>query len=163
VVDGRGVFDLAGAAGGGDVDGYVFKEIGGERVFADDGMGFGEGFETFGIGGGEFEPEEEGVRSFAVDEVAGESVDDLGEGELDGDAVLEGREGDDESAVHKVLLAGHGSAIEAVAFVEALMEVAEVLGAEGDGVALDSVGLDVAAEFDLHVFLLLAPTGDAVK
>jgi hypothetical protein len=129
-----GVGNLDGAAGGSYVDGDVVEDIGRGRAVADYFFGLlEEGAETAGFGGG------------------GEGVDDLGESELDGERVLERRDGDDVAAVEEILLADHGGAVEAVAFVELAVEVTEDGAGEGYGVALDSVGLDVAAEKSLHV------------
>jgi hypothetical protein len=100
---------------------------------------------------------EEGVGSFGVDEVAGEGVDDLGEGELHGEPVFQGRQADDVAAVQKVPLGDHGGAVEGMAFVEPLVEVAKVEVGEGDGVALEAIGLDVTTKIGLHDFLLWVP------
>ena len=109
-----------------------------------------DGLQAAAVGDGELEAEEEGVGAFGVDEVAGEGVDDLGEGEHDRDAVLERREGDDVAALHEALGADHAVAVDGVALVEAAVEVAEVVVGEGDGAALEAVGADVATEIDVH-------------
>jgi hypothetical protein len=51
-------------------------------------------------------------------------------------------------------IADHGGAVESVAFIEAAVEVAEAGVGQGDSVALKAIGLDVAAEIDLHIVLL---------
>jgi hypothetical protein len=69
------------------------------------------------------------------------------------------------AAVEEAFLGDHGGAVELVAVVEALVEVAiEVVG-EGDGAALDSVGFDVAAEAGFHraPFLIKFPGGVSPK
>ena len=147
---GGGVFDFDGAAGWGDVDADGFDDIRSAVAVADDGGGVGDGLQALAVGGGQLEAVEEGVGAFGVDEVAGEGVEDLGDGELDGEAVLHGGEGDDEAALGEAFGADHAEAVEAVALVEAVVEAAEVVVAEGDGVALDAIGLDVAAEVDAH-------------
>jgi hypothetical protein len=147
-----GVGNLDGAAGGSYVDGDVVEDIGRGRAVADYFFGLlEEGAETAGFGGGDLKAVQESVGALGVDKVAGEGVDDLGESELDGERVLERRDGDDVAAVEEILLADHGGAVEAVAFVELAVEVTEDGAGEGYGVALDSVGLDVAAEKSLHV------------
>jgi len=150
VLGGGGVFDFDGAAGWGDVDADGFDDIRSAVAVADDGGGVGDGLQALAVGGGQLEAVEEGVGAFGVDEVAGEGVEDLGDGELDGEAVLHGGEGDDEAALGEAFGADHAEAVEAVALVEAVVEAAEVVVAEGDGVALDAIGLDVAAEVDAH-------------
>jgi hypothetical protein len=146
-----GVFDLAGAAGRGDVDGDGVEEVGCGGVFADDFGGLGDHVEAAGVEGGELQTVEQRVGAFGVDEVAGERVNDLGEGELDGDAILQGREGDDVAVFHKATLGDHGGTVEGVAAVEALVEVTEAGVGQGYGAARDSVGLDMAAELGLHL------------
>jgi hypothetical protein len=140
-----GVVDLAGEAGRGEVDGDGVQHAGGGGAVADNFGGLVDGFEAAGVVGGEAEAVEESVGALDVDEVAGQRVDDLREGKLDGDAVLERREGDDVAALHEALFADHGGAVEGVAVIEAAVEVAEVRVGEGDGAALEAVGFDVAA------------------
>jgi hypothetical protein len=159
VLGGGGVFDFDGAAGWGDVDADGLDDVRGAVAVADDSGGVGDGLQALAVGGGELEAVEEGVGALGVDEVAGEGVEDLGDGELDGEAVLHGGEGEDEAALGEALGAGHAEAVEAVALVEAVVEVAEVVVAEGDGVALDAIGLDVAAEVDAHGVLPGYPLG----
>jgi hypothetical protein len=154
-----GVVELAGEAGRGEVDGDRVEHAGGGGVGVDDGGGLGDDFEPAGVVGGEFEAVEEGVGARDVDEIAGEGIDDLGEGELDGDAVFERREGDDVATLHEAFFADHGGAVEVVTAVEALVEVAEVRVGEGDGAALEAVGLDVAAEVVLHGDAPCTPPG----
>jgi hypothetical protein len=93
---------------------------------------------------------EDGSAVFEVDHVGGDGVDDLGEGDLDGEGVLERAEVEDGSLALEVRPRGHGVGVDTVGAVEALVEVAEGAVFEGDGLALDSVGADVAAERDLH-------------
>ena len=93
--------------------------------FADDGLRFGDGVEVAGIGRGELETVEEGPGVLEVDLVGGERVDDLGDGDLDGDAVLEGAEVEDGAAALEVGPGDDGGAINAVRVVQAPVEVAE--------------------------------------
>ena len=85
-----------------------------------------------------------------VDAVGGDGVDGFGDGDLDGDGVFEGAEVEDGSAALEVGAGDDGVAVDAVGSVEALVEVAEDLVFEGDGLALQAVGADVAADGDLH-------------
>lgn len=83
-----GVREIAGAAGAGDV-GAGGAGFGGEVVDIADGVGgLGLGLEAAGVVGGELESVEEGAGALDVDAVGGEGVDNLGDGELDGFAVL---------------------------------------------------------------------------
>ena len=154
-----GVVDLDGEAGRREVDGDRVQDAGGGGVVADDFGGLGDGLESASVVGGEPEAVEEGVGALDIDEVAGERVDDFGESELDGDAVFKGRKGNDVAPLHEAFLADHGGAVEVVAFVEAFVEVTEELVGEGDGAALEAVGLDVAAEVVLHRVAPVPPRG----
>ncbi len=117
---------------------------------ADDLVGLGERLEALAVGGGETQAVEQGVGALGVDEVAGQGVDDLGECELDGESIFQRREPDDVAALHEALAADHPGTVEVVAFVEAAVEVAVERIGERDGAAWLAVGLDVAAEIDLH-------------
>jgi hypothetical protein len=75
----------------------------------------------------------------------GQSVDDDGEGDLDGFAVLEGGKLD-VLAGDEVAAGGLGGAEGGVALVEAVVEVAPEAVGQGWGLSSGSVGLDVAAE-----------------
>jgi hypothetical protein len=147
---GGGVVYFAGQAGRGDVDADGVEDVGRGRALADDFAIVASDVEAFGVGGGELEAEEEGVGALGVDEVTGEGVDDLGDGELDGDAVFHGGQGDDVAAVEQIAAADQRGAVEAVALVELAVEVAEDGFGECSASALEAVGLDVAADRDLH-------------
>jgi hypothetical protein len=101
---------------------------------------------------------EKSLGALDVDEVAGESVDDLGQRKLDGETILECGERDNMAAFHQAFAADHTAAIETVSLVEAAVEVAEDRGLECDGFALMAIRLDMTTECDLHV-RLLAPRG----
>jgi len=85
-----------------------------------------------------------------VDLVGGERVDDFGDCDLDGDAVFEGAEVEDGSLALEVGAGDDGVAVDTVAVVQAAVEVAEDGRFECDGLALEAVRADVAAEFDGH-------------
>jgi hypothetical protein len=87
---------------------------------------------------------------FEVDHVGGDGVDGFGDGDLDGEGVFERAEVEDGSAALEVGAGDDGVAVDAVGVVQAAVEVAEGAALEGDGLALKSVGTDVAAESDLH-------------
>ena len=144
------VVDLAGEAGRGDVDGDRVEQVGGVTEFADNGFGLRHRIEAFAVVGGELEAEEESVGPLGVNEVAGEGVDDLRESKLDGELVFQRRESDDVTTLRQALGADHSVAIDAVAFVELAMKVAEMVVGESDAVALQTVAFDVATEIDLH-------------
>ena len=146
------VVDLIGEAFRGQVDGNRVEQVGGGAEVADDLLFLllGNGLQALAVEDGELEAEEEGVGALGLDEVAGEGVDHLGEGEHDRDTVFERGQGDDVAALHEALGADHAVAVDGVALVEAAVEVAEVLVRERDGVALDAVGADVAAKIDVH-------------
>jgi hypothetical protein len=137
-------------AGGGDVS-CGFVEGAGRRVdFSHYCVGLRHGVEATGVGRGELEAVEEGAAVLEVDLVGGDGVDDLRDGDLDGDAVLEGAEVEDGAAAFEVGSGEHGRAVDAVRVVEAAVEVTEDGMLEGNGLALEPVRTDVAAEFDLH-------------
>jgi len=134
------VFGVEGGAGFGEVEAF-----GGGFDGADGVGGVGFGVEAAGVVAGELEAVEQGGGAFDVELSGGEGVDDDGEGDLDGLAVLEGGELDvlagDEVA------AGGGSGTEGgVALVQAVVEIAPGAVGEGGCFAAGSVGLDVAAE-----------------
>ena len=134
--------------------GYVWEaflfEAGRGVEFSDDGFWFGDGIETAGVDGGEVEAVQEGSSVLEVDAVGGDGVDGFGDGDLDGDGVFERAEVEDGSAALEVWAGDDGVAVDAVGSVEALVEVAEDVVFEGDGLALQAVGADVAADGDLH-------------
>jgi len=145
-----GVGDLAGAAGGCDVDADRIEDIGCTVTGADDFGGIEDCIEAAGVGGRELKSVEESLGALDVDEVTGEGVDDLGESELDGETVLQRGQRDDVAAFHQTLAADHTTAVEAVSLVEPVVEVAEDGGFECDRFALMAIRLDVTTECDLH-------------
>ncbi|HEX3572622.1 MAG TPA: hypothetical protein VHU44_17520 [Acidobacteriaceae bacterium] len=158
---------VAGEFGGpalwGDGGGGFVGEGGGVGVgFADDGLWLGDGIEAAGVGRGEVEAVEDGASVLEVDLVGGDGVDDFGDGDLDGDGVFERAEVEDGSAALEVGTGDDGGAVDTVGVVESAVEVAEGAVLEGDGLALESVGADVAAEFDLHGVPLFLSTGVCV-
>lgn len=122
-------------------------EAGDALDFADDVVGLGDDLaQAAEVAGGDPEAVEQDGGVLGLHHLDGEGVANLGDGDLDGLAVFELGELD-EVAVFP--LAGPGmqpGAVERVVSVEAAMEVAEVLVAEGDGAALQAVGLDVSAD-----------------
>jgi hypothetical protein len=127
------------------------EALGGGVDGADYFGGVGLEVEMGGVNGGELEAVEEGGGAPGLEISSGEGVDDDGEGDLDGFAIFEGGEFDvlagDEVA------ASSGSVPEcSVALVEAGVEVAVGGFVERWGVALEAVGLDVAADGNFHVF-----------
>src|SRR5205814_83302 len=134
------------------VDGSRFGEVepfGGGFDGADgvDGVGFGA--KVASVVAGEVEAVEQGGGSFGVELAGGESVDDDGEGDLDGFAVFEGGELD-MLARDEVAAGGRGGAKGGVALMEAVVEVAPESSGECSAFALQAGGLDMAAEFVLH-------------
>lgn len=144
-----GFVEVSGGACGGDVGGGVVVVLGGGEV-SDYCLGVGDRVEAAGVGGGEVQAVEDGAAVLEVDHVGGDGVDNLGDGDLDGDGVFEGAEVEDGSAALEVGAGGDGVAVDAVALVEAVVEVAEDRGLEGYGLALEAVGADVSADRDLH-------------
>jgi hypothetical protein len=117
-----------------------------------------------GVGGGELKTVEQGGGAFGIEMSGGERVDDDGESDLNGFAVFEGCELN-VLAGNKIAPGGCGVAVVAVALVKAIVEVAPLLATKGRCFALDSVGLDVSAEFVLHLALLwgVPPPGYVLK
>jgi hypothetical protein len=103
-----------------------------------------------GVGGGEREAVEEGVGLFGVDAVGGEGVEDAGDGELGRLAVLDGGELEEAGMRQLGGLEVDLVAVEAVAVMQAAVEVTEDGIVDGDSAALQAVGLDVAADGNLH-------------
>jgi hypothetical protein len=141
---------FGGLARGGDVGGGFVDETRGEEGFANDLGGFGCGVEALRVGAGELQGVEKSASVLEVNLIGGERVGHFGDGDLDGDAVFEGAEIEDSSAAFEIWASDHGAAIDAVAVMKAAVKVAEDGGLQGDGLALESVGADVAAEFELH-------------
>jgi hypothetical protein len=132
---------------GGGVGG--FEELGwgseGTEVgVVDDGVdgGFGE---VVGVGSGEveagdLEAVEEQAGAAGVEVVGRDAREDFAEGELDGGAVFEGGDVEDGAAAEREVVVGAGS--EAAG---AVVEVAELLAAQGRAAAAAAFGEDVAA------------------
>jgi len=144
------VGEFCGLSWGGDVGGGLVEEGWGEVDFSDDGLWFGDGVQFAGVGAGELQAVEESSGVLEVDLVGGERVDDFRDGDLDGDAVFEGAEVEDGSLALEVGAGDDGVAVDTVRVVQASVEVAEDGSLECDGLALEAVGTDVAAEFDGH-------------
>ena len=99
---------------------------------------------------GESQALEQGVGAPLVDAAGGERVDDAGDGNLDGLAVFECGEIEEWVAGDEFRLQGDLLTVDVVAAVEAAMEVTEDGAGDRDTVALQAVGLDVAAKIALH-------------
>lgn len=95
--------------------------------------------EAAGVVAGELEAVEQGGGSLDIELPGGESVDDDGEGDLNGFAVFEGGELD-VLAGDEVAAGGLGGAEGCVALVEAMVEVAPDASGKGGGFALQAVG-----------------------
>ena len=132
------VFDIEGGSWLGEVEAFW----GGFDV-ADGAGGVGLGLEAAGVVAGELEAVEESGGSLDFELAGGEGVDDDGEGDLDGFAVLEGGKLD-VLAGDEVAAGGLGGAEGGVALVEAVVEVAPGSAGERGGFAAGSVGLDMA-------------------
>jgi len=145
----RGLWDFGGGFWGDFWEAFLFDAGWGVEL-SDDAGRFGDGVEAAGVGGGELEAVEQDSAVLEVDHVGGDGVDGFGDGDLDGDRVLEGAEVEDGALALERGVADDGVAVDAVGSVEALVEVAEDGGLEGDGLALQTVGADVAADGDLH-------------
>ena len=146
-----GVFDFDGAAGWGDV-GAGFGD-GGRGLFVEvaDELGrLADAAHAVGVGRGEVEAIEESVGTLFGDAIGGESVDDAGDGDLNGGGVLERQELDVVAHFDAVRIEMGLVAVGVVGALEAVVEVAEYGLLEGNGSALEAVGFDVAAEIDLH-------------
>ena len=105
----------------------------------------GSGLEAASILGGELEPVEQGGGAPGIKLSGCERVDDDGEGDLDGFAILEGGEFD-VLAGDEVAAGGGGGTEGVVSLMEVMVEVAPEASNEGGRLASGSVGLDVAAE-----------------
>jgi hypothetical protein len=149
---------LDGAAGRGDVGVGFRDESPGLFVdVADELGGAADDAEAAGVGGGEREAIEEGVGLFGVDAVGGEGVEDTGDGELGGLAVLDGGELEEAGMGQLGGLEVDLVAVETVAVMQAAVEVTEDGIVDGDSAALQAVGLDVAADGNVHFALLNGP------
>ena len=154
-----GVVDFAGAAGRGDVgvgvgdgDPGLFVDV------ADDLFGTAHDAQLADVCGCELEAVEQRVGLLTVNISAGERVDNAGDGELGGFAVLYGGELNSRLVGHAGVWEVDFVAVDVVAAVQAAVEVAELRAGEGNAVTLEAVSLDVATEIDCHVVLLwMAP------
>jgi hypothetical protein len=122
---------------GQDAVGLVVDELvdgfgGAGRVDGFDGLGFGQG------GEGDLEAVEEEAGAFGVDGVAGDAVEDVAEGELDGGAVFE--VGEDEGGL---VLAAGWEVLDGAA--GGVVVVAEIFMFEGGRAAAEAGGEDMAA------------------
>jgi hypothetical protein len=111
------------------------EAVGGGLDGEDDVGGVGLGVDALSIVAGQLEAVEDGGGALGLELAGGEGVDYCGDGELDGFAILERVQLD----VLATMLA-----------VEVVVEVAVDAVVEGWGLALASVGLDVAAKWKLH-------------
>jgi len=143
------VWDFGGGVWGDFWEALLFDAGWGVEL-ADDAGGFGDGVEATGVGGGQLQAVEQDSAVLEVDHVGGDGVDGFGDGDLDGDGVFEGAEVKDGALALERGVADDGVAVDAVGSVQALVEVAEDGGFEGDGLALQAVGADVAADGALH-------------
>jgi hypothetical protein len=141
-------FDFADGAGLGEVEAFGRGFEGADDVGCE-----GFGLQAGGVILGELEAVEQGGGALDVELAGGEGVDDDGESDLDGFAVFQGDQFD-VLAGDEVAAGGGGGAEGGVALVEAVVEVAPGPVGEGGGFAAGSVGLDVAAEGELHGVLL---------
>ena len=162
-----GVFDFDGATGGCDVGvGFGDRGPGLFVDFANHLLGAAEDAQSASVRGGEAQTFVESVGALLGDASGGERVDDGGDGNLDGLAVLHGGELEEGIVGDEAGLEVGLVAVEVVAAVEAAVEVAEDRTVEGDSVALQTVGLDVAAKIDFHgqiPFWVVPPRGVVAK
>ena len=154
VICGR-VWDFAGSSRGSEVWAGFGDTV--EGLFVDVVDGVSGDAEAMDVDGGDADAAEQGVGTLFGDAVGGQGVDDEGDGELDGSAVFQRRQCQELGRGEVDGLEVDAVAIELVGVVEAVVEVAEGRGVNGDGAALESVGLDVATEVDLHDVLLNFP------
>jgi len=137
---------LAGAAGRGDVEVGFGDECPGFFVdFANHLGGAPADAHALAVGRGEAKAFEESIGTPFVDAAGGERVDDAGDGNLDGLAVFECREFEEWVAGDECGLEGDFVTVYVVTAVEAAVEVTEYGVGDSDTVALQAVGLDVAA------------------
>jgi hypothetical protein len=150
-----GVVDEAGL---GEVEAWGGRVFGGGLEGADTDGGVRLGEDAGGVGGGELQAVEEGRGAFGLELAGGQRIDDLGDGDLDGLAVLERAEFDVFAGNDvEIETADLGLAVGGVALVETGVEVAERRSGECGAAALDAIGSDGAAESDVHGFLLEVP------
>ena len=132
---GVGVGEL-GAGGDGAEGGIGGDVFDGSSLLCQDGCGPGE------VERGDLEAVEEEAGAAGVELIAGEAVEDLADGLLDGGAVFGDGEGE---GCGVVLALGEVDGGEGLAGVEAAVVEAEVLVAEGGAAAAVAAGEDVAA------------------
>jgi hypothetical protein len=146
-----GFVDLAGEAGRGYIQVGFGDECPGFFVdFADHLGGAAADAHALAVGRGESEALEQGVGAPLVDAAGGERVDDTGDGNLDGLAVLKCGEIKEWVAGDEFGLQGDLVTVNVVAAVQAAVKVTEDGAGDRDTVALQAVGLDVAAKIALH-------------
>lgn len=111
------------------------------------------GFEFPDLLSGELEAVKDGFGVLKFDLSGGDGIDGLGESHLDGGAVFDGDEANVAPGFEEGIK-GRVRAVVAMTGCEAVVEVAEAVREESRRLALQAVGLDVAAEWIEHRFVL---------